>query len=82
MPDGSETWQMLGSEVDFDWDNQPVPKVFAPGTFVRALRSGENETVCQRGRGCRPQGMVIANQGSDHLILWFASGESGPFNGV
>jgi len=68
-PNGVETWAAKSHECSYDWEGRAwnATKI-APGDWVRVRQ--DNDPSLMRGRGCRPQGMVIAVVGNDYLILW------------
>ena len=69
LADDRETWAAKGHDCSYDWEGRAWnAKKIAPGDWVRIR--GDHDPCLSRGKGCRPQGMVIAVVGNDYLILW------------
>lgn len=69
LPNGNETWAAKAHNCSYDWEQRAwKTSMIKPGDWVRV--SPEDGNCLSRGKGCRPQGMVIACVGSDFLILW------------
>jgi len=65
----NETWASKGHDCSYDWEGRAWNStMIKPGDWVRVVRPGDSGL--SRGKGCRPEGMVIACVGSDYLILW------------
>ena len=70
-PNGVETWAAKGHACSYDWEGRAwSAKKIAPGDWVKVMTSDFSAGGLSRGKGCRPEGMVIAVVDNDYLILW------------
>ena len=68
-PDGEVTWAAKGHSCSYDFEQRAwKSSMIKPGDWVRV--NPLDGCILSRGPGCRPQGMVIAVNGNDFLILW------------
>jgi len=79
LSNGTETWAAKGHECSYDWEGRAWrADMIKPGDFVKVLSMGDNNSCLSRGKGCRPDGMVIAVVDNDFLILWSGDANVAP----